>query len=561
MTQQGERGNPLRIGRRYRSQRIEGCFDAVIIGSGPAGLAAGVCLSKSGKRVLVLEQHYTAGGFSHSYSRHGYEWDVGVHYIGDVGHRGTVSSRLCDYLTDRRLRWAYMGDNYDRFYIGGEQFDLVAGEKALRDELASRFPDDTEAIDRYLDMIRQVSKAMPGVSVDKLLPRWMGALRRFIWPAPEYLNRTTYQVLRDLTPNEKLIAVLCGQYGDNGLPPRRSSFLIHALIARHYLNGGYYPIGGASKIADGLLAPIKQAGGEVFTYARVEQILVESGRAVGVRMADGFEIRSPVVISACGVFNTFKRLLPDAAARAGSYREKLHAVRPAMAHVGVYIGIRESAESLGLGKTNLWIYPDEFHDANLESFSQDMRRPFPAVYISFPSAKDPSWDERYPGRATIEIVAPTPWKWFARWQDTPWGKRGEEYEALKVQLGRRLLEVLYEKHPQLRGKIDYYEVSTPLSTRHFGNYGHGEIYGIDHDPRRFEQHWLRPKTSIKGLYLSGQDTLTCGIMGAMCSGAITAVSVLGWRSIGMLRALARRQPRRRDNASVPMPAPVAREPG
>ncbi|RRJ83643.1 phytoene desaturase family protein [Aestuariirhabdus litorea] len=561
MTEAQAQGNPLRIGRRYRRGRVEGHFDAIIIGSGPAGLAAGVCLSKSGQRVLVLEQHYTAGGFSHSYSRKGYEWDVGVHYIGDVGHRGTVASRLCDYLSDRQLRWAYMGDNYDRFLMGSERFDLRAGEKAFREGLVERFPEEAMAIDRYLELIRRVSKAMPGFSLDKLLPRWAVSLRRLIWPLPDCFNRPTYQVLRDLTANEKLIAVLCGQYGDNGLPPKKSSFLIHALIARHYLNGGYYPVGGASQIAASLLKPIRAAGGELFTYARVEQILVEGGRAVGVRMVDGLEIRSPRVISTVGVFNTFNRLLPDSAARAGGYREKLHGVRPAMAHVGVYIGIRESSSSLGLERTNLWIYPDEFHDANLDNFCQDMRRPFPAVYISFPSAKDPSWEQRYPGRATIEMVAPAPWKWFAPWQDKPWGKRGEDYEALKAQLGRRLLEVLYEQLPQLRGKIDYYEVSTPLSTAHFAGYSQGEIYGIDHDPARFEQQWLRPKTRIKGLYLSGQDTLTCGFMGALASGVISAIAVLGWRAHGVLRGLARRQPRRVPEQATASPSATMRETG
>src|SRR5699024_8226009 len=73
----------LRIGYRYRSNRLKGPYDAIVIGSGIGGLTAAACLSKMGKKVVVLEQHYTAGGFTHSYDRNGYEWDVGVHYIGD----------------------------------------------------------------------------------------------------------------------------------------------------------------------------------------------------------------------------------------------------------------------------------------------------------------------------------------------------------------------------------------------------------------------------------------------------------------------------------------------
>ena len=67
----------LRVGRRYRAKRLNGPYDAIVIGSGIGGLTAAACLSKMGKKVVVFEQHYTAGGFTHSYDRNGYEWDVG----------------------------------------------------------------------------------------------------------------------------------------------------------------------------------------------------------------------------------------------------------------------------------------------------------------------------------------------------------------------------------------------------------------------------------------------------------------------------------------------------
>lgn len=77
-----------------------------MIGSGIGGLTTAACLAKAGKKVLVLEQHYTAGGYTHSYARNGYEWDVGVHYIGDMGSSHTLGRRLFDYITDGKLEWA-----------------------------------------------------------------------------------------------------------------------------------------------------------------------------------------------------------------------------------------------------------------------------------------------------------------------------------------------------------------------------------------------------------------------------------------------------------------------
>ena len=90
------------------------------------GLTAAACLSSLGYKVLVLEQHYTAGGFTHSYSRNGYEWDVGVHYIGDVGVKTTLARRLFDFISNDQLKWQALDPCYDRIHLGDDHFDLVA---------------------------------------------------------------------------------------------------------------------------------------------------------------------------------------------------------------------------------------------------------------------------------------------------------------------------------------------------------------------------------------------------------------------------------------------------
>jgi phytoene dehydrogenase-like protein len=208
-----------------------------------------------------------------------------------------------------------------------------------------------------------------------------------------------------------------------------------------------------------------------------------------------------------------------------------------MASICLYIGLQETAEQLQLPKTNLWIYPSEHYETDLERFESNHNEEFPLVYISFPSAKDPDFLKKYPGRATIEIVAPEPNGYFSAWADKPWGKRGEDYETLKEQLALRLLEKLYQKMPHLRGKIDYYELSTSLSTEYFCRYKNGEIYGLDHTPGRFQQNWLKPKTTIPGLYLTGQDVLTCGVVGAMVGGLLTAISLGGLKGLQLARKI------------------------
>ena len=70
--------------------------------------------------------------------------------------------------------------------------------------------------------------------------------------------------------------------------------------------------------------------------------------------------------------------------------------------------------------------------------------------------------------------------------------------------------------------MDYYELSTPLSVKSLANYQEGELYGLNHNPNRFRQKWLKAHTDIKNLYLTGQDIVTVGVTSALFSGLLTA---------------------------------------
>ena len=525
----------LRIGYRYRPGRLAQEYDALVIGSGMGGLTTAALLSELGWKVCVLEQHYTAGGYTHSYERGGYEWDVGVHYIGDVG-APTRTRKLFDFLSGGKLDWAPMAAEYDRFYIGEKVYCARAGKKEFRDNLVAQFPAEEQAIDRYMELLAGVGGALSMFGMERALKPWQRAVSAPYrkWKMPPHMYRNTWDVLSELTDDADLIATICGQWGDMGLPPKQSAFMVHAMIARHYLYGGFYPVGGSWRIADTIIPKIHEAGGEVFTYARVKRILVTDGAVSGVEMEDGHRIDCPCVVSSAGIDNTFAHLLSDQAVRESGYEGLLDQVRPSIGHLGVYIGLKGTAAELGLPNTNFWIYPSNDYDGAVQAFMDDPVAPFPVVYISFPSAKDPDYLNRHPGTATIEIVAPAPYEWFERWKGTTWGKRGEDYERFKAELGERLMRHLYDKLPQVEGKVDYYEVSTPLSTEWFSAYRRGELYGLDHSPERLQQDWLGPRTRIPGLWLTGQDTLTCGVTGAMMAGMLTVTAMVGMRRVSPL---------------------------
>ena len=101
-----------------------------------------------------------------------------------------------------------------------------------------------------------------------------------------------------------------------------------------------------------------------------------------------------------------------------------------------------------------------------------------------------------------------------------------------------MLEGLYGQLLQLRGRVDHCELATPLTTEHFCNYAHGEIYGLAHTPQRFRQRFLKPATRIRGLYLTGQDIVTCGVGGAMMAGVLTASAILRRDLVSAIRRTA-----------------------
>src|SRR5690554_7940567 len=116
-TSSGLAPSTIRIGHRYRANRLDGPYDAIVIGSGIGGMTAAACLAERGQKGVVFEQHYTAGGFTHSYSRNGYAWDVGVHYIADDGTKQTLARRLSDFVSPGKLEWAPMDDYYYRILL------------------------------------------------------------------------------------------------------------------------------------------------------------------------------------------------------------------------------------------------------------------------------------------------------------------------------------------------------------------------------------------------------------------------------------------------------------
>lgn len=512
----------------YHPRLKEKTYDAIVIGSGLGGITTAALFAKSKKKVLVLEKHYEPGGFTHTFRRKDFVWDVGVHYVGQMNKENAMMRKVFDYVTDGQLKWTSMGEVYDKAIIEKDEYSFVCGVENQIKEFVRHFPEEEEAIRKYFALVGTMGTATAMFFGERSMPpfvsKWFGFFLRRKFN--KFSDQTTYEALSKLTSNQKLISALCAQCGNYGLPPQESSFAMQAMIAEHYMDGGNYPVGGSAEIHKTIINSLKKNGGELALKAEVSEIIIKKGKAVGVRLKNGDELMARAIISDAGASNTFNKLIPSTQKLPPILSQKLQATKASVAHICLYVGLNKSDEELNLPKHNIWLYNSYEFDKGFKAFINEPESEPPLAYISFPSAKDPKWAKDKPGKATIQVICAASYDWVKQWEDTRWQKRGEEYEAFKKRLEDRLLEKLYSVVPQIKGHVVISEISTPLSTKHFSNHPKGEIYGLEHTPARFRIRELRVHTHVKNLYLTGQDLVTVGVGGALFSGVLAASSIL-----------------------------------
>ncbi len=519
---------------RYWSREVpEGAFDYIVIGSGMGGMTSAALLAKLGKRVLVIEQHVIPGGFTQTFTRPGYKWDVGVHLVGEMTERSYLGRLLRD-LTDGRLEWASVGEIYDEFnFPDGFTIQFPNSKPAFRDMLYEYFPDERGAIDRYLELVQAASRSAAGYMQARVAPPVLGAgaKRKASKAAMPFFNATTAEVLEDLTDDPHLRSVLAAQWAYYGSTPSKSSFAMHALMVAHFAWGAFYPVGTAESIAREMLRTVADAGGWTLVRTEVESIVIKGGKAVGVRLSDGTEISAGAVISAAGAPVT-AGMLPNGVLDAPV------SMTPGPAHVSLYLGFEGDVERAGGARYSQWFF--ETWDMERDVWPVTPDAPIPradVLYCSFPSLKDPAHDPGPEQRHTGEIITFVPWDSYQKWQGTRWKKRGSEYDEFKAEVSDALLEQYLEHYPDLRSLVSFSELSTPVTTHHFARSHKGSIYGLASEPDRFTSEDLTPKTGIKGVYLAGVDVMAPGIAGAIGGGALAAAAAEPMAALRYLRPI------------------------
>lgn len=499
-------------------------FDIIVIGSGMGGMTTASALSRLEHKVLLLEQAQTIGGLTHSFSRDGFTWDVGLHYCGNFAH-DQPAGQILDWLSGGAIEFRSVGTVYDTLHFP-ESFEISVGRPAAayKMELKDRFPDNAAEIDAYFEALLSAEEAARLLAAERSMPEPFRSAHRW-WnkkKTQRWCGRTTGEVIADIVTDPKLAAILSAQWGTYGGKPKEASFGIHATVMGHYLEGAGYPVGGAAAIAKGLVPVIEAAGGSTRAGMPVSAILVQEGKAIGVRTSSGEVFSAPVIVSAIGAGETVKHLLPMEIHQQEWARE-IAALRPSICHFEVFLGFEGDIARHGATRSNHWFY--ESWDTNDGIWSAGDKDAVPMMFVSFPSLKDAKHDPGPSNRHTGELLVWADWSSVAKYAAGGTEDHATEWAAFKQDIETKLMEFFTMKFPALAPLVVYRELGTPLATASFTGHEKGGFYGVETTPRRMLSDALKADTPVPGLFLTGQDVMIPGIAGALWGGMLGAAAV------------------------------------
>ncbi len=524
------------MGGQAASEREK--FDAIVIGSGLGGLAAAAYLCAAGKRTLVLEGHYVAGGNSQVFRRkhkgQEYEFDVGIHYIGECGRDGVITAVLNGLgLAERVVFRPLDSDGYSTLHFPDVSFRVPFGWDRYRARLHQTFPNEKVALDAVLDVMQDVA------GTGHRLGRGELAMADIMTQAPTFLQqglRPVTELFAEHRLSKQAGAVLLGEQGCYAVRPSDTPVVMAAGLTDHFLRGAYYPEGGGQVLAARLIESIRANGGEVRTQSPVRRIRIEKGRAVGVvtgrKDRAPHEVDAPIVISNADLKRTFFELVGTENLKADTV-ERIRSLKMAVPLFCVYLGLDIDLRAKGFPNSNHFIWGDYDIEGVYDELDAGRISTKAMAYITAASLKDPVTRQIAPvGHTNLQIMTLVPREYSVWGVDRGPADGGDYhrdpvYRERKKQLMDHLIDVSERVIPGLREHIVWQEAATPISQERFTHSTGGTSYGIEMSRSQAGPMRVGPRTEIEGLFLTGASTPSGpGISGVLRSGIATAGEIL-----------------------------------
>ncbi|GLT88394.1 hypothetical protein SLE2022_064210 [Rubroshorea leprosula] len=503
---EGERGD----GRKSN-------YDAIVIGSGIGGLVAATQLAVKGARVLVLEKYVIPGGSSGYYERDGYTFDVGSSVMfgfSDKGNLNLITQALAavgcqmEVIPDPTTVYFHLPNNLS-VRIHREYSEFIS-------ELTNKFPHEKEGILKFYGECWKIFNALNSLEL-KSLEEPVYLFGQFFQKPLEcltlafYLPQNAGDIARKYIKDPQLLSFIDAECFIVSTVNALQTPMINAsmvLCDRHF-GGINYPVGGVGGIAMSLAKGLIDQGSEILYKSNVTKILLENGKAVGVRLSDGREFFAQTIISNATRWDTFGKLLKgENLPKEEENFQKVYVKAPSF--LSIHMGVK--AEVLPVDT--------DCHHFVLEDDWTRLEEPYGSIFLSIPTVLDSSLAPKE--RHILHIFTTSS---IEDWEGLP----QKDYEAKKEMIADKVISRLEKKlFPGLKSSIVFKEVGTPKTHRRYlardkGTYGpmpRGTPKGLLGMPFN--------TTGIEGLYcvgdscFPGQGVIAVAFSGVMCAHRVAA---------------------------------------
>ena len=488
-------------------------LDVAVVGAGIGGLTAAALLADAGLKVAVYEAHVIPGGYCHTFlrkARHDgrpcvYRSDAGPHDFSGVHPGGPVGATLARLGVADRLDWRRLDHSY-RF--ADRIIEPPRDWRAYAAELGRPFPADAAGLKALFEEIKAISDSMTATGTDNGgipgLPHSAEAMLAFARNHPlavKWMDRPFDELVARHVADpqaKRALNALTGYISDGS---ERLTCAQMVPLYGYYFDGGYYPAGGSQRFADALVEAIEARGGTVRLKTRVERILIDDGRAVGVALADGRRVMARAIVSNADVKRTFLELV-DRDALPARFAERLAAAAPGPSAFMVHLGV------------------DYVPDGRPALHLVDQR-----IGVEVLTQVDPSAAPA--GHSTIGIIKlmtnEEARAWFPAAGGDDWNalRRSPEYAAKKRALADAMIAAAETALPGLSAHIVHRSEASPITYARYDLASDGAIYGVARAGR------LRgAKSPVRNLVVAGPATHGPGVEAVVISGALAAEALV-----------------------------------
>ena len=497
-------------------------FDVIIIGWGLGGLVSGAKLSKEGKKVLLIEQHYIPGWCATTFKRKGYIMEVWLHEIDGLDKNDLKIEVFNDLKIFDNVKFIKIPEFY-RFT--NKRFDIVIPnnmQKAV-EILIKNFPKEKKWINKFFKKIYAINKEIKNLPLE----RWKIILLFPIFPLL-YPNivfnilKTLGNFLDSIIKNEDLKLILLANlsyYHDN---PYSMSLIYYWIAQASFYNWWYYIKGGSQKLSNYLVKIIENNWSKVLLWNKVIQILTEGNKAIWIKYqktlgktSETKKIFANTIIANTSIPNVIN-LLPKKNQKI--LKIKTQKLEKSCSLITVYIGFKKEIKELNNESYSTFVFDENIKNQNdlIKNFKDDFeKRNFAFVdYSQIDSWLTPK-GKSFGVVCTIDYL-------------TDWNKLSkEEYRKKKEKVAQIFFKRLEELIPGISKEIDCYEVGTSKTIKRYTLNSEWAVYGFAQIPKQAWIFRVSNKSPIKNLYFASARTNPGGgFTWAILSGWFCAKKIL-----------------------------------